>query len=260
MDKKIINIQNREGILTVSSREIAENFDKRHDKLTSEIERKYGDYIVDENECPRDGGNLLFIRSTYVHPQNNQRYKEYLLTRDGFSLLVMGFTGTDYLQWKLDYINEFNKMQDYINSNQDTKYIALGDKQKLQLEFLNCSPSKAVLLHKQLVEIARKEERDGNDKITNLSTIVKSVEVEGLNVTILNEWLCDMGFGVMETLNSNRKIFKPNDKFFNILASEGYILTGKTLNSNTRIIYTTRMLDYVKENIESLKAFMGKRN
>ena len=68
----LINIQNRNGILTVTSREIAENFDKRHDKLTSEIERKYGEYIVDEKECPRNGGNLLFIRSTYIHPQNNQ--------------------------------------------------------------------------------------------------------------------------------------------------------------------------------------------
>ena len=29
---------------------------------------------------------------------------EYLLTRDGFNLLVMGFTGKEALQWKLQYI------------------------------------------------------------------------------------------------------------------------------------------------------------
>ena len=43
----LINIRNLDGILTVSSREIAENFNKRHDKLSSEIERMYGDYIYD---------------------------------------------------------------------------------------------------------------------------------------------------------------------------------------------------------------------
>ena len=54
-------------------------------------------------------------------------------------------------------------------------------------------------------------------------------------------------------------MFTPNDSFFNVLASEGYILTGKTLKSNVRIIYTTRMIEYVKENIQSLKEYVEKR-
>ena len=37
--------------------------------------------------------------------------KEYLLTRDGFSLLVMGFTGEKALSWKLKYIEAFNEME-----------------------------------------------------------------------------------------------------------------------------------------------------
>lgn len=262
MDTNLINIENRNGILTVTSREIAENFDKRHDKLTSEIERKYGEYIVDEKECPRNGGNLLFIRSTYIHPQNNQEYKQYLLTRDGFSLLVMGFTGTQYLQWKLDYIKAFNNMENYINSNDNSNLIALDDKQKMQLEFLNSVPTKAVILHKQLVEMAIKEERNGTDKIANLSSIIKQVNIDGLTTTIFNEWLCEQGFGEMVQYDKNRKrrIFTPNDKFFNVLASEGYILTGKTLKSNVKIIYTTRMIEYIKENIELLKEYIRKRN
>lgn len=53
----------------------------------------------------------LFIEAEYQHPQNKQFYKEYLLTRDGFSLLVMGFTGSKALEWKLKYIEAFNKME-----------------------------------------------------------------------------------------------------------------------------------------------------
>jgi phage regulator Rha-like protein len=37
--------------------------------------------------------------------------RQYLLTRDGFTLLVMGFTGQKALQWKLKYIEAFNAME-----------------------------------------------------------------------------------------------------------------------------------------------------
>ena len=52
--------------------------------------RTYKELIKTENSVM-----TLFIESEYQHPQNKQWYKEYLLTRDGFSLLVMGFTGKE---------------------------------------------------------------------------------------------------------------------------------------------------------------------
>ncbi|RHW63961.1 hypothetical protein DZC34_13285, partial [Clostridium botulinum] len=54
----------------------------------------------------------LFISSTFNHRGNE--YKEYLLTRDGFSFLVMGFTGTKADVWKLKYIEAFNKMEEML--------------------------------------------------------------------------------------------------------------------------------------------------
>lgn len=39
----------------------------------------------------------------------------YYMNRDGFSLLVMGFTGKKALEWKLKYIEAFNQMESYIN-------------------------------------------------------------------------------------------------------------------------------------------------
>lgn len=38
------------------------------------------------------------------------------MTRDGFSLLVMGFTGNRALEWKLKYIEAFNHMEAELNS------------------------------------------------------------------------------------------------------------------------------------------------
>lgn len=54
-----------------------------------------------------------FIESSYTDAKGETR-KEYLLTRDGFSLLVMGFTGKKALQWKLKYIDAFNRMEEAV--------------------------------------------------------------------------------------------------------------------------------------------------
>lgn len=72
-----------------------------------------------------------FIKSSYVHEQNNQRYKEYLLTRDGFSLLVMGFTGKKALEWKLKYIEAFNKMELFIREKLSSEWKETRIKGKL---------------------------------------------------------------------------------------------------------------------------------
>ena len=52
-----------------------------------------------------------FVKSSYVHPQNKRTFKVYLLTHDGFSLLAMGFTGKKALEFKLKFIEAFNRME-----------------------------------------------------------------------------------------------------------------------------------------------------
>ncbi|MCD3319502.1 Rha family transcriptional regulator [Clostridium botulinum D/C] len=104
---------NEGKIAVVSSRLVAKNFKKR----PSEINRKIEDLIKDLEGV--QNCTDIFIETKYQHLQNKQWYKEYLLTKDGFSLLVMGLTGKDALEWKLKYINAFNKMEDYIK-NQNT--------------------------------------------------------------------------------------------------------------------------------------------
>lgn len=96
---------NKEETLVVSSREIAEDFEKRHDNVLRDIEN-----LIDGMGSPQNWAHL-FIETKYQHGQNKQWYKEYELTRDGFSLLVMGFTGQKALEWKLKYIEAFNEME-----------------------------------------------------------------------------------------------------------------------------------------------------
>lgn len=96
----------KEQVLTTSLK-VAEVFEKRHDHVLESIR----DLIGQIEGIPKIGETPLFQESTYINEQNKQEYPMYLMNRDGFSLLVMGFTGKKALQWKLAYIQAFNQME-----------------------------------------------------------------------------------------------------------------------------------------------------
>lgn len=95
---------NKQDVLTVSSRDVAQDFEKRHSDVLESIERLQTQLDSTENSAE------YFMPETYKDASGKQN-KEYLLTRDGFSLLVMGFTGEKALAWKLKYIRAFNAME-----------------------------------------------------------------------------------------------------------------------------------------------------
>lgn len=105
----------------VSSREVAERFEKQHKDVLEAIRN-----ITAENSAVT---NDYFIESSYK-AGTGKEYPEYLLTRDGFSLLAMGFTGAKALGWKLKFIEAFNKMEETIKTGalpqSKTKRPALG--------------------------------------------------------------------------------------------------------------------------------------
>ena len=104
----LINIQNKDGQLVVSSRQVAEHFDKQHKDVLESIRSIQGQISTAEFSA-------LFILSSYK-AANGKNNPEYLLTRDGFTLLAMGFTGPKALEWKLKYIEAFNKMEQLKNN------------------------------------------------------------------------------------------------------------------------------------------------
>lgn len=83
---------------------VAEKFGKDHKNVVRDIRSIIGGMLKIEH-------TQLFVESMYVHPQNGQEYPMFIMNRDGFTLLAMGFTGEKALQFKLEYINAFNKME-----------------------------------------------------------------------------------------------------------------------------------------------------
>ena len=95
----ILSMQNGEPV--VSSRQIAESFEKNH-----------RDVLRAADNLKEDVRNFaqMFFESTEPDSYGREQ-RTYLMNRDGFSLLVMGFTGKAALEWKLKYIQAFNEME-----------------------------------------------------------------------------------------------------------------------------------------------------
>ena len=108
--KDVIVTRNNNGELVVTSRQVAEDFEKMHKHVLRAIEDK-----ISLN--PILGSAKYFIESTYKDSTGRSN-KEYLLTRDGFTFIVMGFTGPKADTWKLKYIEAFNKMEEVLRQPQ----------------------------------------------------------------------------------------------------------------------------------------------
>ncbi|MBE7332050.1 phage antirepressor KilAC domain-containing protein, partial [Staphylococcus haemolyticus] len=83
--------------------------------VANEIKRRHGDVIEGLEAMISENGNLrsLIIPSTYKVKGQKRSYKEYLLTKDGFTLYMFNIQGHN--DFKMAYINKFNEMERQIS-------------------------------------------------------------------------------------------------------------------------------------------------
>lgn len=93
------------GLIT-TSRIVADGLNKRHSDVIESLEK------ISENGDFRS----LIIPTTYKVKGQNREYKEYLLTKDGFTLYMFNIQG--YNDFKMAYINEFNRMEKLLSGEQ----------------------------------------------------------------------------------------------------------------------------------------------
>lgn len=91
-----------DGKVMVTSKQIADHFGKVHRDVMRAIKH--------ELKTAGDFGVRNFALSSYISLQN-KKLECYTMTRDGFSLIAMGFTGEIAQQWKIKYIEAFNAME-----------------------------------------------------------------------------------------------------------------------------------------------------
>lgn len=89
--------------IVVSSIQVAKRFEKKHKVVLRSLSTKL---------CSANGDRLSshFFKD-YYKDVTGKRNTIYYMDRDGFSFLVMGFTGDKADAWKLDFIDAFNEME-----------------------------------------------------------------------------------------------------------------------------------------------------
>lgn len=97
---EITGKQNEEK-LTTTSRKVAEVFEKRHSDVLRDITNL---------KCSTEFTERNFALSEYKD-DTGKRNKEYILTKDGFVMLAMGYSGEKAMAFKERYISEFNAME-----------------------------------------------------------------------------------------------------------------------------------------------------
>lgn len=96
-----VNVRLEDNQMITDSRNVAEVFGKRHDNVVRDIESLKKDVLNFEE---------MFFEGTMPDSYGRDQ-KVYFMNRDGFTLLAMGFTGSDAMQWKLKYIEAFNALE-----------------------------------------------------------------------------------------------------------------------------------------------------
>ncbi len=100
-----IHLEVSEGRPMAQSTDVAEHFEKQHKNVLRDIR---------ELEIPEEYRQLNF-EPTFIQvdtPNGGKRMDPAIdMTRDGFTLLVMGWTGTRAMQFKIAYLEAFNRME-----------------------------------------------------------------------------------------------------------------------------------------------------
>lgn len=102
---------------------VAEKFEKQHKNVIQAIEKIISD-------SPAENSARCFKKATYKDEQGKPR-PMYLMNRDGFTFLVMGFTGKKANEWKWNYINAFNLMESFLRERSTEVWIETRKQGKL---------------------------------------------------------------------------------------------------------------------------------
>lgn len=210
-ENELIKVQqNNDGILTVSSREVAKNFTKEHSKVIRSIEN-----IISSQ--PSQNWLRYFIASEYKDSKGEMR-KEYLLTRDGFSLIVMGFTGSKALAWKIKYIEAFNNMEEYIKKSlQQPSYLIENPIERAK-RWIQEQEETQLLIGKveelsPLAKLAKK--RLDKTGIVSITDVTKTYDLKRGQIST---WAKTKGY-IHKTL---KEVNKAGEEFFKVIDVDGF--------------------------------------
>ena len=108
--EELVIMHDQQAVTT--SLKVAEVFEKEHRNVMQSIKN-----LTAENSATRK----MFVEDSYLNSRN-QSFPMFYMDRDGFTLLAMGFTGSKAMEFKLKYIEAFNRMEQALKEQQATPF------------------------------------------------------------------------------------------------------------------------------------------
>lgn len=126
MNELVFRGQNDQVI--TSSYKVAETFEKNHSDVVRSIDRLISRLQPTDYQCDaKMRSGIIFEAHFEDIPQPNggtKKAKYFIMNKDAFTLLAMGFTGAKAVEFKIKYINEFNQMEAELKSQQTKQLTA----------------------------------------------------------------------------------------------------------------------------------------
>lgn len=231
---ELVILKNKQPVTT--SLKIAEVFNKRHKDVLESIRNLGNDLRSAEKSAD------YFTETTYQDKQNKSRVM-YLMNRDAFTLLTMGFNNTgEVLNWKLKYIEAFNQMERQLMNQAPTNMI----------EALTLALEQAKTIETQKQEIGLlKPKADFFDAVANSKTAIQIGDV----AKVLN--IRGIGRNKLFEILRKEKILMNDNLPYQTYIDRGYFRVieqkynvGAEVRINFKTLVYQRGVNFIRKKVE----------
>lgn len=208
-----IKTVNKEEVTVVTSLDVAETFGKEHRRVLQDIR---------DLKCSEEFRLHNFVQSNYVNEQGHKQ-SMFIMTRDAFTILVMGYTGEKAMQFKEAYIKQFNAMEKALIGKIREREKGIGVRRVLTDSLQRTSENERMhghaystytdLIYKAVLGKSAKQLREefGIGKQDNLRDSLSAEELAKVkSVEMVVSGLVDCGWGYDDIknfiLNTSRKL------------------------------------------------------
>ena len=172
-----VNVENINGILVTTSNRVAEELGVNHRDLLEKIDgyiKKFGgaEFSAD-----------FYIASEYVHPQNKQTYRNYLITEKGIAQLVGGYSAAVPIAFDLNvaYINKFEEMKETLRKQ---KTLSIPEQLLINAQYLVEVEKRINSVEENVEEfkkdISRLENNQRREVTSNHLTVIAYANMKGI--------------------------------------------------------------------------------
>ena len=153
---ELVILKNKQALTT--SLKVAEVFEKEHFHVIRDIETIVKQ-MASASQTPKLDYAQMFRKTTYRAEVGGRKYPMYIMNRDGFSLLAMGFTGKKALQFKLKFIEAFNAMEQKLLQMQNEQWRAIRTAGKVS------NRDMCAVIHDVIIPLAREQGSTAPDNV-----------------------------------------------------------------------------------------------